>query len=121
MINSRQGAELPKPPEPAIKFSDNAFLVDAELIGELLRVPASRVPVLMREGKITSACERGVGEHAGEFRLSFFYRNRRARLGTDLKGQVLRKSAVDFGDRPMPDAPNRAIATDADPVDLQQR
>jgi hypothetical protein len=105
MIDSRQVTDQvsdpAKPRENAIERSDDdAFLVDAELIGELLRIPASRVPGLMREGTITSVCERGIDEHAGEYRLSFFYRNRRARLSTDLYGHVLRKSAIDFADRP---------------------
>jgi uncharacterized protein DUF6522 len=86
---------------PKIQFVDDAFVVDAALVGELLRLPASRVQVLMRSGRITSVCERGIDEHAGEFRLSFFYGNRRARLSTDLEGRVLRKSAIDFGDRPI--------------------
>lgn len=101
-----------KPPpraltESAIELSDNAFVVDAALIGELLDLPAETVPVLMREGRITSACERGVDEHNGEFRLTFFHRNRRARLSTDLAGRILRRSVVDFGDRPA-DALHRA-------------
>lgn len=122
MIDSRQQAEPPKPSGRGIAFSDdNTFLVDAELIGELLRVPASRVAGLMREGKITSVCERGIDEHAGEFRLSFFYRNRRARLSTDLEGHILRKSVIDFGNRPLPDAPNSSITRHADRGDLQQR
>lgn len=87
-----------------IEFRDDAFVVDAALVGELLQLPASRVQILMRTGRITSACERGVEEHAGEFRLSFFYGNRRARVSTDLEGRVLRKSAVNFGDRPIPGA-----------------
>ena len=85
-----------------IEFRDDAFVVDAELVGELLQLTASRVQVLMRSGRITSACERGIDEHAGEFRFSFFCDNRRARVSTDLEGRVLRKSAVDFGDRPIP-------------------
>lgn len=102
MIDSRQIAKPQKLPERAIEFADdNTFLVDAELIGELLHVPPSRVPGLMREGKITSACERGVDEHAGEFRLTFFYRSRRARLGTDSAGRILRRSVIDLGDRPV--------------------
>ena len=107
MIESRQETEPPRPSERVIEFSDNTFLVDAVLIGELLRVPPSRVPTLMREGRITSACERGVDEHAGEFRLTFFYGNRRARLGTDPTGRILRKSVIDFGDQPIPDALHR--------------
>ncbi len=109
MTESRQEPQAPRPPEPAIAFSDNTFLVDAALIGALLRVPASGVPALMREGKITSTCERGMDEHEGEFRLTFFYRDRRARLSTDLTGRILRRSAVDFGDQPIPGALHRPV------------
>jgi hypothetical protein len=104
MIGSRRETEPSRSSERAIELSDNTFLVDATLIGELLHIPASHVPILMREGKITSVCERGVDEHAGEFRLTFFYRTRRARLGTDAAGRILRKSVIDFGDRAGSDA-----------------
>src|SRR5262245_35502978 len=100
MIESSQdtssAASPTAPSAREIEFCDDTFVVDAALIGELLHVPAARVPRLMRAGKITSACERGIAEHAGEFRLSFFYRNRRVRLRTDLEGRILRKSAIDF-------------------------
>lgn len=108
MIESRRETEPPRPSERAIEFSDSTFLVDAALIGELLHLPATRVPTLMREGAITSACERGTDEHEGEFRLTFFYRNRRARLSTDPAGRILRRSVIDFGDQPIPDTLHRA-------------
>lgn len=95
MIKSRNPANL----EQKIELLDDTFVVDAALVGELLHLSPSGVQALMRSGQITSVCERGVDEHAGEFRLSFFYRNRRARVLTDLDGHILRKSAVDFGDR----------------------
>ena len=107
MIDGRRESEPSGPPARAIEFSDDTFLVDAALIGELLHLPAAHVPALMRDGKITSACERGVDEHEGEFRLTFFYRNRRARLGTDPTGRILRRSVIDFGDRPIPDKLHR--------------
>lgn len=107
MVESRRETQPPGPSERAIEFSDNTFLVDAALIGELLHVPAAHVPALMRDGKITSACERGVDEHEGQFRLTFFYRNRRARLGTDPTGRILRRSVIDLGERPIPDALRR--------------
>jgi len=110
MIENRRETASPPRSQCAIEFSDNTFVVDAVLIGELLRLPPSQVPILMRAGRITSACERGIDEHAGEFRLSFFYRNRRARLGTDPEGRILRKSTVDFGDRPIPAASDRSEA-----------
>jgi hypothetical protein len=106
MIETRRNTQPSEPGERRIEFTDDTFMVDAELVGELLHIPASQVPFLMREGKITSACERGVDDHAGEFRLTFFYRSRRARLSTDQSGRVTRRSVVDFGDRPTPDAPH---------------
>jgi hypothetical protein len=90
-----------------IEFRDGTFVVDAALLGDLLKVPAARVPDLMRQGAITSLCERGVDDHDGEFRLTFFHANQRARLNMDLDGHILRRSVVDFGDRPMPRALHR--------------
>lgn len=85
-----------------VEISDKTVLIDATLLGELLNVLPGDVPALMREHAITSVCERGIDTHEGEFRLSFFYRNRRARLSVDTSGQVLRRSTIDFGDRPLP-------------------
>lgn len=107
MVESPHRASPPGQSRCTIERSEDAFLVDAELIEQLLGVPAARVPILMREGAITSVCERGIDDHEGEFRLTFFYRNRRARLSADLTGRVLRRSVVDFGDHPMPRALHR--------------
>jgi hypothetical protein len=87
-----------------VEINDKTISVDATLLGELLEVLPSDIAALMREHAITSVCERGIDAHEGEFRLSFFYRNRRARLSVDGSGQVLRRSIVDFGDRPLPRA-----------------
>lgn len=108
MIENLQNALSQAPSDRVIEFSDNTFLVDAALIGELLHVPATSVPILMRERRITSICERGTGQDEAEFRLTFFYRSRRARLITDAAGRLLRRSAIDFGDRPIPDALRRS-------------
>jgi hypothetical protein len=107
MIESCHEPASQAPSDRAIEFSDNTFVVDAALLGELLLLPATSVRILMREGRITSACERGIGEDEGEFRLTFFHGNRRARLVTDSAGRLLRRSAIDFGDRPGPDALHR--------------
>jgi hypothetical protein len=110
MPESRPETEASRSSDRTIDLSDQTFVVGAELIGELLQIPASRVPALMHEGQITSACERGIDEHAGEFRLTFFYRNRRARLSTDPAGRIVRRSVIDFGNQPLPDALHRAGA-----------
>jgi hypothetical protein len=83
------------------------FSIDASLLGELLDVPASRIQSLMRRNEITSLCERGEGEHAGQYRLTFFYKGRRARLSVDQSGQIILRSIIDFGDRPLPSPTRR--------------
>jgi hypothetical protein len=82
--------------------SEDGFTIDASLVSELLNVSPSGVQALMRNNEITSLCERGEGEHAGQYRLTFFYKGRRARLNIDESGQVIRRSITDFGDRPLP-------------------
>ena len=41
---------------------------------------------LMEQGRISTLCERGVGEDAGLYRASFYYGDRRARLVVDASG-----------------------------------
>jgi hypothetical protein len=87
-----------------------SFSVDAALVGELLDVPASDVQALMRDGRITSRCERGEAEHAGQYRLTFFRESRRARLIVDAAGRIIRRSIIDYGDRPLPRAARSGAA-----------
>jgi hypothetical protein len=90
-----------------LERDDEGFSVDASLLGELLDVPASHIQSLMRRNEITSLCERGEGEHAGQYRLTFFYKGRRARLSVDQSGQIILRSIIDFGDRPLPSPTRR--------------
>lgn len=80
-----------------IERADDGFVVDADVLAALLDVAARDIPKLMRDGKINCVCEVGVDDHEGEHRLSFFYGNRRARLRVDDSGQIIQRSAVDFG------------------------
>jgi hypothetical protein len=83
-----------------IHFESSCISVDARLIERSLGVEASRVQSLMREGKITSICERGVDEDAGTYRLTFFHGNCRMRLIVTESGNIIRRSTIDFGSRP---------------------
>jgi hypothetical protein len=85
-----------------VEITNGDIVVDAVLLGELLDIQPAEVPVLMKAHAITSTCEKGVGEHEGEYRLSFFYRNRRVQLSVDESGRILRRSVIDFGERPLP-------------------
>jgi hypothetical protein len=91
----------------AIEFEQGAIQVDAAIVGENLGVAPALVPGCMRDGTITSLCERGVDRDAGRYRLTFFRGNRRFRLIVDEGGTVIRRSTIDFGDRPLPAALRR--------------
>lgn len=87
---------------PRIEFESGEIQVDATIIGEGLGIEPSLVQTHMRDGKITSLCERGVDEDEGRYRLTFFSASRRFRLIVDGTGNVVRRSSIDFSDRPLP-------------------
>ncbi len=87
-----------------VEIANGDIQVDAALLGELLGIPPAEIPALMRAHAITSRCERGVDAHDGQFRLSFFYKNRRARLVVNSAGRILQRSVIDFGQLPLPRA-----------------
>ena len=91
-----------------IEIGTDDILIDARLLADLLRLDPADVHSLMRTQEITSLCERGIDEHAGEYRLSFFYGNRRVRLNVDAAGNVIRRSVIDFGQAALPRQLHRA-------------
>lgn len=86
----------------AIGFGDGEVEVDAALVAEALDLTPAQLQALLREGAVTSRCERGVDEDAGRWRLTFYLGGRRLRLIVNETGAVLRRSLVDVGDRPAP-------------------
>ena len=86
----------------AIEVEDGAVQVDAAIIAKGLKIDLSHVQPLIRDGKITCRHEVGEGDDAGCSRLSFFFGNRWHRLVTET-GTINQQSAVDFGERPLPD------------------
>lgn len=90
-----------------ITIANGEVSIDATLLGELLSIAPAEVPALMRNQAITGVCERGIDADEGEFRLSFFHRNRRARLTVNADGRILHRSVVDFGEHPLPRALHR--------------
>lgn len=85
-----------------LERNEGSFSIDASLLGELLNLPPFRIHSLMRQSEITGLCERGEGEHQGQYRLTFFYKGRSARLKVDETGEVIQRSIVDSGDRRLP-------------------
>ncbi len=90
-----------------IEFEDGAIQVDVAIVAEGLGIEPSLVRDRMRDGKITTLCERGIDDDEGRHRLSFFSENRRFRLIVDDDGNVVQRSSVDFGDRGLPASARR--------------
>lgn len=82
-----------------IAFEQGAFSIDAEIVAAGLGIEPALVQLLMRDGKITSACERGVNEDAGRYRLTFFHANRAFHVVVDEQGHVIERSTHDVGVR----------------------
>lgn len=90
-----------------VRRDADGFDVDAELIGEGLALAPARVVELLRKGAITSRVERGEGDDAGRWRLSFYHASIRFRLIVDGEGAIVSRSRVDYGTAPLPAAMRR--------------
>ncbi len=93
-----------------VEFADGALNVDVVIVAESLGIAAPLVLEGMREGRITSLCERGVEEDEGRYRLTFFSERRRFRVVVDRLGNVVQHSAIDFGDRGRPAPTSKSVS-----------
>jgi Family of unknown function (DUF6522) len=80
-----------------VEIQEGVIQADANIIGQNLGLGPFEVQRLMREGKLTSSCERGVNEDDGHYRPTFFLGRRRLRLIVDEAGQIIRQSVIDSG------------------------
>jgi hypothetical protein len=78
----------------SVEFVDGAFTIDATLIGQGFGIDPALVTSRMREGKLTSRCERGLHQDAGRYRLTFFFDDRRFHVIVDAAGNLLERSAT---------------------------
>jgi hypothetical protein len=85
-----------------IEFRDGAVQVDASLIAEGLGITLPLLRQQMQAGEITSLAERGTDADNGRHRLTFFSAHRRFRLVVDAEGAIIQRSALDFGNAPLP-------------------
>ena len=72
-----------------VELSDTGPVVDVSLIANAFDLNPVEIQNLMRAEKITSRCERGVGNDAGRWRLTFWYAQRVLRLTVDENGVIL--------------------------------
>lgn len=85
-----------------IEFEDGAVQVDASVVAEGLGIALPLLRQQMQSGQITSLSERGTDADLGRHRLTFFSKHRRFRLVVDDSGAIIQRSALDFGDAPLP-------------------
>lgn len=74
-----------------IEFDGQSFSVDAALIAKSFGIGPEHVQPLMREGKITSRCERGIDHDAGRYRLTFFHERRHLSFVVDEAGEIIER------------------------------
>jgi hypothetical protein len=90
-----------------ISIEGEDLCVDAATLAAAFAITPGAVIAGLRNGSITTLTERGEGEDAGRWRLSFFHGNCRLRLIVDATGNILQRSRIDFGDTPLPPAMRR--------------
>lgn len=75
--------------------TDEGFQVDAELIGKELGLPPEEVAQRMRDGRITSRCEKGMDADEGRWRLTFYSDGRALRLTLGPDFQIVSRAVFD--------------------------
>lgn len=78
-------------------LSDDGATVDVAILAEGLGIDVTDVEIFMRQGRLTSKFERGVGSDKGRYRLTFWMDAKRFRIVIDDQGKVLQKFRTDFG------------------------
>ncbi len=81
-----------------LDVQDGQITIDAHDLAPLIGCTPSQVPELMRAGKITSVYERGEGDDAGRFRVSFRYRAARVRFTCLEDGTVVSQIRTNMAD-----------------------
>jgi hypothetical protein len=85
-----------------VEIGDGFVQVEASVVAEGLGLALPQFRKQMQAGKITSISERGTDTDSGRHRLTFFSEHRRFRLVVDEGGKIIQRSALDFGDAPLP-------------------
>lgn len=85
----------------SLEFQDGAIQIDAAIVAKAFGIGPLLLMELLREGRITSLCEKGVDADNGRYRLTFFAENRRVRLIVEDEA-VVQCSTIDFGGSPLP-------------------
>jgi hypothetical protein len=71
--------------------------IEADVIAEGLGLSVIELQTEMREGRVISRCERGMGEDLGRVRLTFSFGRRQFQVIADDTGTFIKSSKINFG------------------------
>ncbi len=71
------------------------FVIDAAVLADAYGLSQEEIKARMRDGTITSRCEKGEDEDAGRWRLTFHHEGRALRLTVDAGGRILSRARFD--------------------------
>ncbi len=83
--------------QSTISINNDGATVDVTVLADGLGVEAADIHLLIRQGKLTSKFEKGVGDDAGRCRLTFWMGAKRFRILVDAQGTVLKRFHTDYG------------------------
>ena len=83
-----------------IRFTDQMIEIDATLIAKGLRMDPEALREAMQKGQVTRTVEKGEGEDAGRFRVTFYSPTCRLRLLFNAEGTLLQTSSADYSRKP---------------------
>ncbi len=81
-----------------LDVTDGQITVDARDLAPLIGCAPAEVPTHMREGRITSTFEKGEGEDAGRFRVTFRFGTTKVRFTCAEDGTVLSQIRTQVAD-----------------------
>lgn len=76
-----------------LELAEGRITVPAELLATSFGIEPAEVQALMTSGGITSRSETGEAEHAGRFRVTFWYGDRQVRFTCSDDGTILTRVA----------------------------
>lgn len=88
-----------------ITIGTDGITVDAALLAEAFHVGQSQIRREMREGRISSRCEKGTEEDTGRWRLTFYREGQALRLVVDAGGGILSRGRFPVGTPTRPGGP----------------
>lgn len=88
-----------------ITFTDQRIEIDAALVAKGLQMLPEALLAALRDGSVTRTIEKGEGDDAGRYRVTFFAPARRLRLFFTASGEILQTSSVAYSRRQRPPSP----------------